>query len=267
MSEENKIAVWERPKYEGTDIVPTAETVTALANPQHLVGRENIEVEDLIVPTIALLQGQSDAVTSGVPGAEPGKFQQSNSGEIYEPPLKVLVVHHHKSNAFFPQDQHDAIYPEYKGKESCLSRDGKVGTKHGLCEECRICLDFMDDDRKPPGSHSQVLTVLIPDGPAVIRFGRTSAKPARKFVSNWNFSSKNLWSHPVHIVVHAETKELPGGKKSTYFWMAPKWVKEEETPQVWQDACLEMYNRIKGAHEEGKFSDELEGTSEVGEFD
>jgi hypothetical protein len=257
-----EITIWEQPEFEGTSLIPSVGQVTALANPCRLVGRENVDTDDLIVPSISLLQGMSDAVTSGLPGARPGLFQHSNTGEILEPPLKCIVIHYHKSNAFFPQEDK---YPELAGKEPCISRDAVTGNVHGDCEECGLCLNWMDDGRPPAGAQSHVFTVLTDEGPAVIRFGRTSFKAGKKFLSQWSFSSKNLWAHPVLIAVASDTKELMGGKKATFYKMDMKWLRGEEVPSDWQDACLEMHKRISGAHEEGKFGDEAE--SDVDNFD
>jgi hypothetical protein len=263
-SEKTGIQIWEQPEFKGSSLIPTPESVLSLTNPQALVGRENVDVDDLIVPTLQLLQGQSDAVTSGVPDAKPGIFQHSNTGRLFVPPLKCVVVHYHKSNAFFPQTDK---YPEAKGKDACLSRDSVSGTVYGDCEECGFCLNWFEDGRPPMGAKNHVFSVLTPDGPAVLRFSRSSHKAGKKFLTNWNFSSKNLWHHPVVIRVTSEQKELDSGKKSTYYKMDIQWQTEETTPPDWQKACLEMYQRISGAHEAGKFGDELEGQAEVGEFD
>lgn len=263
----DKLAIWEQPKFEGTSLIPTAESVALTANPQGVVGRENVDVEDLIVPTLSLLQGQSDAVTSALPGAVPGLFQHSNSGEIIQPPLKCVVVHYHKSNAFFPQADK---YPEAKDLEKCLSRDAMVGTQYGSCEECRKCLDWMDDGRPPMGARNHMFTVLTDTGPAMLRFSRTSYKAGKRFLSNWNFSTKNLWDHPVLISVKAEPKQLPGGKSTVYQTLTMHWLTDEVTPNDWRAACLRMFNQISGAHEAGKLGDELEGSQndpEVGSFD
>lgn len=263
-SEETGIQIWEQPKFEGSSLIPTPESVGYLINPQDLVGRENVELEDLIVPALQLLQGQSDAVTSGIPDAKPGIFQHSNTGQLFVPPLKCVVVHYHKSNAFFPQPDK---YPEARDKKPCLSRDAVAGIVYGDCEECKICLDWFEDGRPPMGARNHVFSVLTPDGPAVLRFSRSSFKAGKKFLSNWNFSSKNLWHHPVVINVDSEQKQLKSGKKTTYYKMDIQWQTSEVTPKDWSDACLAMYQRISGAHEAGKFGDEMEDQADVGEFD
>ena len=257
-----ELTVWKDPKFEGTSLIPTPESVGYLMNPQVLVGRENVDQDDLLVPSFSLLQGMSEAVTSGVPGAQQGKFQHSNTGEIFEGPLKCIVVHYHKSNAFFPQTDK---YPEAAGKETCISPDAKVGNVYGVCEECGICLNWMDDGRPPMGSRNHVFTILTKDGPAFLRYGRTSFKAAKKFISNWNFSSKNLWTHPCEVTVKSDQKQLQTGKKATYYLMDLQWMTEEVTPPEWQKVCEAMHNRIDGAHESGALVDEA-GLN-VGEFD
>jgi len=265
MSEETGVAVWEKAfEFKGSNLIPKPESVSSLALPQDVVGRENMDVDDLIVPSLALLQATSEAVTSGV--SKPGLFLHSNSGEIIEPPVKALIVHYHKSNAFFPP-QGDAAkaYPELEGKETCLSRDAQVGTRYGTCEDCRLCLDWFEDGRKPAGAVNHVFTLITDEGPATIRFSRSSYKAGSQFLSNWGFTNKNLWHHPVEIIVIPKPKELSGGRSTFYQTMVMRWIKSEETPQAWVEVARKAFDTIRGAHDAGKFSDELENTP--GEFD
>lgn len=250
-----EVAIWEQPEFEGTSLIPTSESVTGLSNPQPLVGRENVAIEDLIVPSLALLQGQSDAVTSGVPGAVPGLLMQTNTGEIIKPPLKCIVVHYHKTHAFFPQMDK---YPEAKGKKPCMSRDTVRGNRYGICEECGICTTWMDDGRPPMGARNHVFTVMTNGGPATIRFSRSYYKNGSKFLSNWGFSSNNLWDFPVIVGVHPEPHTLDTGKKTTYQTLVMHWMTAEPTPEPWRVACQAMFDKIESAHEAGKFGDELD---------
>ncbi len=260
MTDKTEVAVWKQEEFEGTSLIPAAKSVAYLVNPQALVGRENVEIDDLLVPSLALLQGQSDAVTSGVPGAVPGLFMQSNTGDIMKPPLKAIVVHYHKTNGFFPQ--HDK-YPESKDKQRCLSRDGIKGTVYGNCEECGICTTWMPDGRPPMGAENHIFTVITDKGPATLRFSRSSYKPGSKFLSNWNFGSESLWDHPVVIRVVSKPKQLDGGKMTTYQTMTIGWT-DEDTPEGYRQACLSLYNRINKKHEAGEYGDEMEN---VGDFE
>lgn len=258
--EDNKqeIALWQPKKFDGADMLPISFLSTPSDKDEHgnaLVGRGNIEKEDMILPTIRLLQGMSQAVTDGVEGAQPGLFMHSASQTIYKPPLRLIVVAHHKSNAFYPQANNLA----HRGLERCISRDAVKGDRYGFCEECRKCLDWGENGQPPLGSQSHVFTVLTEEGPAVMRFNRTSFKAARQFITTWNMGRKNLWAHPVVIRTNKSTKDLPGGQKATFFSMAPLWQTTEVVPPSMQTAAQAFHEVVMAAHQEGRFGSDDEG--------
>lgn len=259
--QKHEVAVWQPKKFEGTDLLPINFLSQPTDKDEHgnaLVGRQNIEKEDLILPTIRLLQGTSQAVTDGIEGAQPGLFIHSASQTIYKPPLRVIVVAHHKSNALYPQ----AGNPQHRGLERCISRDAVQGDRYGFCEECRKCLDWGEHGEPPLGSQSHCLTVLTEDGPAVIRLNRTSFKAARQFVTSWNMSRKNLWAHPTTFRVSRNTKDLAGGQKTTYFTMTPLWQTSEVVPPTMQTAAMAFHEMVMAAHAEGKFGSDDEGVAD-----
>lgn len=245
---------WTPKKFEGSDMLPVSflsKPVDQDESGQELVGRENIEQSDLILPTIRLLQGMSPAVTDGVEGAKPGLFFHSATQEVFQPPMRVLVVAHTKSNALYPRAEN----PAHRGLERCVSRDAVKGDnpKYGYCEECRKCLDWGEHGEPPVGSQSHCFTVVTEGGPAVMRFNRTNFKAARQFITAWNMSRKNLWAHPTVIRVTKNTKDLMGGQKATFFTMTPLWQTTELVPPAMQESAKAIHNMVMAAHQTGKF--------------
>jgi hypothetical protein len=224
------------------------------------VGRDNIEKEDLILPTLRLLQGMSPPVTEGTEGAQPGLFFHSASQQIFKPPLRVLFVAHTKSKALYPRADNQA----HRGLKTCISRDGVKGSQYGLCEECRKCMDWGPDGQPPLGMESHCFTVLTDSGPAVMRFSRTNFKAAKQFLTTWNMSRKNLWAHPVVIKVSKQTKPLSNGQQATFFTMNPLWQTTEIVPPEFQTAAMALHHMVMAAHEGGRFGADDEGTGPEG---
>ncbi len=246
----DEIQIWTpMESFEGTDLVPELRPGTALVPepPGGLLGRENTEPGDIILPALQLLQGQSDAITSGIEGAQPGKFYLSTSGEVMIPPLRILIVHHSVSRALFPKPDDSRS----KDLKICLARDAIEGTEYGICENCDY-RRWGPENQKPLCSRSHNFTAWTSQGPAVLRFANTSFKSARNFLTTWTMSSKNLWAHLALVTVKSNTKDLPGGKKSTYFTMDLRWDQREDVPPAFQESAVELYKQIHQAHEAGK---------------
>lgn len=260
--DKQEVSVWQPKKFDGSDMLPMTflqQPTETDAQGQSLVGRDNIEQSDLIIPTIRLLQGMSPAVTDGIEGAQPGLFIHSASQVVYKPPLRLIVIAHTKSNALYPRPDN----PAHRGLERCISRDAVQGDRYGLCEECRKCLDWGENGQPPAGMQSHCFTVLTEEGPAVMRFSRTNFKAARQFITSWNMSRKNLWAHPTVIRVTKNTKDLPGGQKTTFFTMSPLWQTTELVPPGMQTAALAFHEMVMRAHQSGKFGADDEVGDEV----
>lgn len=249
-----EITPWKPAAFAGTDLLPIA--AARPVNRDHLVGRENVEEKDLILPTLRLLQGQSPAVVEGI--GKPGVFMHSTSQMIFEPPIRVLVIAHTKSNALFP----NANDPRSQGLERCVSRDAIEGTVYGLCEECKRCTEW--DGKKPPiGAQSHNLVVMTEHGPAILRFSRTSFQDAKGFITTWMMSDKNLWAHPVVVRVKKEPKVLQSGQQTTFCTAAPSWIQSEVTPPEVQAMALEWHKRIMAAHSNGRLSGDDDTKADV----
>lgn len=261
--QKQELEVWKpQQPFDGADLVPTIKPTGTISQLPvgGLIGRENVEPEDMVIPSLSLLQGQSDPVTDGMEGAQPGKFYLHTTGEVLVPPLRLLIVHHSKSRALFPQ----ADNPRSSSLKKCLARDYMTGTIYGACDECpHKEWTGEDKDVKPLCSESHNFIVWTDQGPAVLRFANSSYKAAKNFLTTWTTSSKNLWGHPVLVTVKRKTKALPGGKDSTYFVMDLRWDQKEDVPPTFQASAVDTYNRIQEAHKYGK----LKSTDEEAGFE
>jgi hypothetical protein len=242
-NDKNEVQLWTPSKFDGDDLLPV-DLGNSKADTR---GRENVEAEDLILPAIQLLQGQSDAVTqeNGPEGAKPGKFYHTGAQEVFDGPLRVLLCAHTKSRALFPKEDTPA------GIEKCLSRDGVEGTVYGSCDACPHRA-WRENNKPPLCSESHNFTALTPYGPAIIRFARTSYKSARLFLTSWTMTPKPLWAHPALIVAKSDSKEVRG-KMTTFFKMELRWLQRETVPPAVQEAAAAVHAQVSSAHEQGKF--------------
>jgi hypothetical protein len=240
----NEVQVWQPSEFNGTDLLPVA----AGARDVDRTGRENIEAEDLVLPSLKLLQGSSEEVKQGVEGARAGLFWLSGAEEAFKPPLRVLACAHTKSRSLFPKEDR----AEHQGLEECLSRDGIVGSRYGDCASCPYKEWDNENSRPPACSESHNFTVLTPLGPAVLRFSRTSIKAARKLLTAWSMSSDPLFSHPLVISTSIRTDKV-NGRDSTTHVMETKWAQRETVPPHVQAAARAVHEQVKVAHERGKF--------------
>jgi len=245
--EDTAIQVWTPSPFEGSDLLPVN---IADVPKTDLRGREHVEVEDLILPQLQLLQGQSDAVTSGdVEGATPGKFYLTSTQEVVEGPIRVLLCAHTKSRALFPKDG-----PAFAGVEKCISKNGVTGSVYGSCDACKH-RSWRDGNLPPLCSESHNFVALTPFGPAVMRFARTSFKTARMFLTSWTLTPKPLWAHPTVVFAKKDSKEV-GGKMTTFYKMEMRWLQKETIPPAAQDAAAAVHDQVSAAHEAGKFGSE-----------
>ena len=247
MEEKNEVQLWEPSPFDGTDLLPTTLADQGEVN---LAGREHVEATDLILPQLQLLQGQSEAVTSGdVEGATPGKFYLTSTQEVLDAPIRVLLCAHTRSRALFPKDK-----PEFQGVETCISKDGVEGTTYGSCDACPHKM-WGENNRPPLCSEAHNFTALTPYGPAVIRFARTSFKTARQFLTTWTLTPKPLWAHPAMVIAKKDSKEV-GGKMTTFYKMDIRWLQRETVPTGAQRACEAVHQQVSAAHEAGRFGTE-----------
>ena len=253
----DEVVVWQpKQEFKGTDLVPDLKPVTALMEPPGgVMGRENVEPTDLILPSLMLLQGMSEPVTEGEEGAQPGKFWLSTAGEVKEPPLRLLIVHHSRSRALFPQPNNQRS----AGLTKCLSRDCITGTEYGDCDGCDH-KKWGERNEPPPCSESHNFVAWTDYGPAVLRLAKSSFKAARNFLTTWTMSNKNLWAHLAIVTVKKQTKALSDGQQATYFTLDIRWDQREDVPPEFQENAVELYKQIQQAHEAGRFTTDTEQT-------
>lgn len=255
-SKKHEVALWEPSPFEGTDLLPTAAGSAAqlVSDDQGeipVVGRENLEPEDLVLPVLSLLHGNSDPVQKHHEDqdgnqAVPGKFYLSSNGYVLKPPLRVLVVQYHKSRALFPK----AKDPDQRGLERCLSRDGMMGTKYGSCAGCAYT-KWRAEKTRPICDLQHTYVVITQHGPAMIRFSGASAPGGKMFINKWGHSSLNLWHHPAKVSVsHGERVE--DGEKLPYLKMEMNWVLAENVPPNVHRMAYDTHTQINEAFEQGR---------------
>jgi hypothetical protein len=257
--EEGALTVWEPPTFEGSDMLPVKRVeAVQVANIPPAVGRENVDASDLILPSLTLLQGSSDAVKNALKdhhgnNAIVGHFMLSTTGEFFEPPLRLLLVQHHRARVLFPRDP--VKDPDFRGLDLCISRDAEEGTLYGDCNSCKHRL-WRDNKQSPICSEQHCFVAMTPSGPAMLRFMRTSFKAGKEFVSQWTYSAgTNLWAHPVKLTVHPDVN--PEGQ--SYVRMEMRWMLGDDTPPEYQVAAYELFKTIQEAWEQGRLgSDQID---------
>lgn len=246
MNEEqkNEVVAWTPTPFQGNDLLPVGLGVQRM----DLVGRESVEAGDLILPSLKLLQGSSEEVKQGIDGARAGLFWHTSASEGFKGPIRVLACAYTKSRSLFPKEDR----PEHDGLERCRSNDARTGDRYGSCDECPYSQWDNVNGRPPACSESHNFTVLTPFGPAVMRFQRTNVKAAKKLLTSWSLSQKNLFEHPLEITTKTRTDKV-NGQDSTTHVMETKWLQREDVPPHVQAAARGVYTQVMTAHEQGKF--------------
>ncbi len=249
----NELTVWHPHDFEGCDLLPDMRPQADLVPPGGLVGRENVEPEDLVLPSLLLLQGMSEPVTNQEEGAQPGKFWLSTAGEVLNPPLRLVLVHHSRSRALFPQPNN----PRTSDLKKCLARAGIKGTEYGDCDACDH-KKWGPNNEAPACAESHNFVAWTPYGAAVLRLAKSSFKAARNFLTTWTMSPKNLWAHPTVVTVKMQKRQLSDGQNATYFTMEMRWQQKEDVPPDYQESALALHKQIHEAHEAGRFTSDRE---------
>lgn len=244
---ENLPAIWQpSPFPTGSDLLPLE-----LAGPRDLVGQENIKAEDIVLPTLQLLQGMSEPVTSGEDGAKPGVFWHNGARMALVGPLRVLAVHHGRGRALLPKQGN----ARYAGLEMCISRDQIEGSKYGDCDSCRH-KEWGPNKETPLCVESHAFVVLTKFGPALLRIplsNKSNRTTARNLLTSWQFSGQPLWAHPLVVDSKQESKDMgPGQRPAIYYSLDLRWARADAVPPPVQATARQIHGQINSAHEAGK---------------
>jgi hypothetical protein len=245
----DEITIWEPAPFEkGTDLLPLEAMQQFGPTDVEVEEDTDLEPDDIVLPTLTILQGTSEPVKQQVEGATPGKLFLSATQEVLEPPLRVLVVHRFRGNALFVRKSN----PEHEGLETCISRDGVTGHRYGDCESCGKCTEWRDD-AKPLGTKTQQFVVWTNGGICMLRVQLSNkfvGRNIRTFMTKKQTSNRNYFAHPT--VLQVET-----GSDDENTWFVPRlfWQERVRVPDEMQRACATWRARIKEALELGKLSD------------
>ncbi len=251
----DELTVWTPDPFEkGTDLLPVESLQSFGPDDVEVDTDLDLEPDDIVLPTLTVLQGTSEPVKQQIEGAVPGKLFLSATQEVLEAPARVLVIHRFRGNALFARKTN----PAHEGLETCISRDGVTGTKYGDCETCGKCTDWRekpgkDRKTKPLGTKTQQFVVWTSRGICMLRVQMSNkfvGRTIRTFMTKKQTSNRNYFAHPT--VLQVET-----GSDDENTWFVPRlyWQEKIRVPDEMQRACALWRTRIKEALELGKLSD------------
>lgn len=252
----SEIQVWKPNPFDGTDQLPVQAQQQIGPADIPLIEEHDVEASDIKLPVLAVLQGQSKPVQQGVEGAQPGKLYYSGNGEVYQPPLRMIVVYRFRGNAMFV----DKTKPEYEGLEDCISRDGVSGMRYGDCESCKKCTQWREDangvENQPPlGSKTQQFVVWLQDGIAILRVAlsnKHAVENTKAFMTRRTTTKRNWFAHPTLLSVSQHSNP----EDQTYSVARMRWDEKQVVPDNLQHECMEWYRRVTEALEQGTLSED-----------
>jgi hypothetical protein len=262
-TQDDAVEIWQPREFAGNDLLPVNQATLDVPDIP-LVGDENIDNHDMVLPALVLLHGTSQAVTDGVEDAEPGRFMHTGTEEVLPPgPVRLLVVHYYKGCALFPKNE-----PRYQGLKTCISRDGIEGSEYGACADCGRCfwpehgglpLDGADSPLGGEVHHFICLTSL---GPVMLRLTKSTFKAGSKFLTAKKMAGKNFFAHPVVVRVIQLPKTLPTGKVTSYYALQMAWQTTERVPDDLQREAYRLYKEVSQKHELGHLKSNDESNSD-----
>jgi hypothetical protein len=239
----NEIAVWQPSEFEGEDLLP----VSMMDEEADLSGRDQIRTEDIILPTLKVLQPTSEECND-YDGAEPGLLWHSGCMEVFRPPVRAIAIAHNRSNALFPKEDN----PRYAGLQQCLARDGEHGDVYGECAKCPN-LEWGANNEPALCSASQNFILMTEFGPCMIRFSRSSHRAGKDFLSQWMGTRKPIFAHPV-IIDTASRVKVVGRKQVTYWVQTMRWQVREKLPPEVKEMARDSATFFQQALKEKKVS-------------
>lgn len=252
-SNENLPAVWQPRTLQiaGKPVTNLLPDVTVLGDTTEVVSAENVDMDDLVMPELRLTQSMSEQAQSQQ--AKPGQYYLTSTGEVFDPPVQVLLIHHSKGRALFPNPGKGSGH-----LERCLSTDCVTGTTYGDCATCPH-KEWPTEEQKatnpslksPPCSLQHNFVVMTHSGPAVVRFGRTSKKAAQKFLTGFSFSRRELWHNVCLLTVKQKTDP---GTGSSYYTHELLWDPQDQVPDEMRQGALTLFHQLKELHEAAKLN-------------
>lgn len=173
----------------------------ALNNGELIVGQENVETEDIVIPRVRLLQPISPEVVDRKGNA--GDFINSMTGETLKE-MDILIFWYLKSRLLFnralPGGNNEGI--------ACRSVDGKVSLDGKKCGGCPATMwDTLTEEQRRQGQKSRgpecdtvhnfpclILNSNTPELPISLSLRRTSANQAKQLISLVKLSRINWWN-------------------------------------------------------------------------
>lgn len=252
----DELQVWQPSPFEGEDLLPVQSVQHAVGPADiEVIQEEDLEAEDIRLPKLEVLQGTSEVVQSGnVDGAQPGKLYFSGNGTVIKPPARFIVIHRFRGNAMFARTED----PAFEGLETCISRDGKTGTKYGPCELCKKCTEWRGDE-PPLGSKTQQFVVWMDSGIGILRVAlsnKHATKAMRDVMTRKTTTQRNWFAHPMVATVEKHTNK----DDKPFQVIGLKWDESQVVPDDIQRACFEWYGRIVEALKAGTLTDDEEDT-------
>lgn len=188
-------------------------------------GFENFKSEDLIIPRLRLLQGLSEAVTSG--DGKMGQFQDSLNGEILGDSIEVVLL----------GLKNGAVYFEQGVGMQCKSLDGISNMEGVKCTDCPYNQYYgkrWAKDEDPPKCSATKEFICVTRAtlngqeqrPIVVSFLKTSYKQGRKLASIARLSGRDIFAGAYVI-----TSQMMKNAKGTFAIMDVKqngWLTPEE---------------------------------------
>ncbi len=230
------------------------QTSLAKKEPSHLVapneeviGQENIESQDIIIPRIRLFQPISTEVVENT--AKAGTLRNSLTNEDSSE-LEVLIFYFFKSRVLFNRSM-----PGHSGDKgiACMSTDGKRSLDHKKCDECgasmweTISTEQRKEGKKPTGPECDtvynfpclIVNSKNQDIPVSLSLRRTSANQAKQLISLVKLSRMQWWS-----MVFSVKSKLNKGDKGSFYTFEVK-AKRKATDEEVQKARI-YYDGIIG---------------------
>lgn len=217
--------------------------------------QEDLDVDqsDFTIPNLRLLQGSSETVKAGMPGARPGVFWDPYSESAVEMPCQLTVFYFTKRRFCRGGDVviRDGAEEQV---ERCHSFDCVQGTHYGDCETCALKEWASRGGRRqaPYCTLEYLFYGIGPNGPVSVRFAKRAEKKAKTLVTQKTMARKNWWLHPMGFGAREETGVDKSGKTTTYWIPDAIWLTHTVTPEDLREQARFAHDAIRQAQLAGR---------------